>query len=308
MSAQNGKEATFGLLYNGLDFLVSALEHLQGDPSVRSMKYGVLHLSAGVALVLKEPLRRHDPKLLFEKPDEFDQAAYEAGDFKSVRVEECIKRLKKIGVPVPSAAKAAINALKPDRNRLEHFAAKLSVADLSAVTASVLSFAVDFVRYRVGLITDDEGELVERIREGLPEFQALVTTRMNEIAPALKTAVAVRTCSRCAQEALVLGGGDVECAFCTRTFTAAEAAAEYASDLGYSYYDALQRGDYWPVQECPACGVIEVLVREDTGYVCFYCGDEKHYESCMNCGALYDDPEQGTVCAECFEAAVAADD
>ncbi len=133
------KDATFGLLYNALDFLVSALEHLQGDPSARKVKYGVLHLSAGVALLLKEPLRRRDPKLLFHNADKFSEAAYTAGNFQSVGVDECIKRLDQIGVPVPLTARTAIQALKRERNRLEHLGARIAVRELSAITASVLS-------------------------------------------------------------------------------------------------------------------------------------------------------------------------
>jgi hypothetical protein len=156
--AQNKTEATFGLLENGLDFLASALDRLRGEPTPRDMKYGVLHLLAGVGLILKEPLRRYDPKLVFEDPSQFSQAAYDAGAFKSVGIDECMKRLK-IGVKVP---RAAIRALRGERNRLEHSGATISVEELSAVTASVLSFVVDFVRYQIGQITKSEVALVEQ--------------------------------------------------------------------------------------------------------------------------------------------------
>jgi hypothetical protein len=34
------------LLENGLDFLVSAVEHLGGEPDQRELKYAVLHLAS----------------------------------------------------------------------------------------------------------------------------------------------------------------------------------------------------------------------------------------------------------------------
>lgn len=43
----------FGVLENGLDFLLSSLDYLSGDPKEKDLKYAVLHLSAGVELVLK---------------------------------------------------------------------------------------------------------------------------------------------------------------------------------------------------------------------------------------------------------------
>ena len=60
---------SFSLLENGLDFVLSAVEHLGGNPSKRELKYAVLHLYSGAVLILKERLLREDWKLLFANPE-----------------------------------------------------------------------------------------------------------------------------------------------------------------------------------------------------------------------------------------------
>ena len=58
----------YTLLENGLDFISSALKHLKNQPTKRELKYAVLHLSAGIELILKERLKREHWSLVFDKP------------------------------------------------------------------------------------------------------------------------------------------------------------------------------------------------------------------------------------------------
>jgi hypothetical protein len=78
----------YSLLENGLDFMVSGVREVSGAHDQRRLKYGVLHLGAGIELVLKEKLRRFDWKLLFRYPKRIDQQKYLSGDFVSVGLEE----------------------------------------------------------------------------------------------------------------------------------------------------------------------------------------------------------------------------
>ncbi|WP_242344379.1 hypothetical protein [Anaeromyxobacter terrae] len=167
---------------------------------------------------------------------------------------------------------------------------------------------MDFVRDQLGHISGDEAELIDEIRDGLLDFTAMVKARRDAITENLKKATSVRSCSNCAQDALMLGAGDVHCAFCARKLSAEDAAEEYLGLLGYSRYDAMREGGAWPLHTCPDCES-DALVEEEGGYVCFSCGGETdHFFKCMTCGALYKDGEQGVVCSECFDAAVADDD
>lgn len=298
-------------MLNGLDFLVSALAHLQGDPSPRDMKYGVLHLSAGAALVLKERLRRQEPRLIFENEADFSEAAFRSGDFRSVKLPECIKRLKNIGVEVPAKARVSMAVLAKDRNRLEHFGARISVEALSATTASLLSFMLDFVAEQLeDEIGDDEAALLETIRADLPKFGLLVQQRLQEKEAKLSGPGTLRTCPTCTLTTLILGDAQVECAFCNRTWEPEIAADEYISAvLRFGLYRP-QRGDVWPRFQCPDCDN-EALVMEEDGYVCFQCGEEYGFgdlTECISCGNLFSTESEMAVCQECYLNALNKDD
>ncbi|MCK5581837.1 MAG: hypothetical protein KAJ18_11260 [Candidatus Omnitrophica bacterium] len=62
-----GKEQIeFQILENGLDFILSALNYISGPKEKSDLKYGVLRLSSGCELVLKERLRQEHWSLVFE--------------------------------------------------------------------------------------------------------------------------------------------------------------------------------------------------------------------------------------------------
>ncbi len=74
------KPVKYELFENGLDFILSGLEHLSTKPlNKRAYKFGVLHLAAGIELILKERLRREHWSLLFENVDKANAAALASG-------------------------------------------------------------------------------------------------------------------------------------------------------------------------------------------------------------------------------------
>src|SRR3989338_7974548 len=93
-------EVSFTLLENGLDFILSAVEHLSGKPSKRELKYAVLHLYSGTVLVLKARLLREDWTYLFADPEKADEKLFNTGDFHGPNLNQCIERLEDIGVEI----------------------------------------------------------------------------------------------------------------------------------------------------------------------------------------------------------------
>ncbi len=84
------------LLENGLDFLISSLNHLTSasgrpgsktaitiDPSEleqkRRLKYALLHLCASIELIFKERLRQEHWSLVFKEISKANRTAYDAG-------------------------------------------------------------------------------------------------------------------------------------------------------------------------------------------------------------------------------------
>jgi hypothetical protein len=131
-------EFSFPLLENGLDFLASAVALLGDEPAhgqhavvpeaaqprgpgSREFKYALLHLAAGIELVLKERLRRVHPSQVLVKPESFDQAKYDIGDFKSVSPGQAVDRLREHGVVISDHDAAKLRQLIAKRNKAQHF-------------------------------------------------------------------------------------------------------------------------------------------------------------------------------------------
>lgn len=108
----------FTLLENGLDFVLSAVEHLGGDPSKRALKYAILHLYSGTLLILKERLFHEDWTLLFANPEKADEKRLESGDFTGPNLEQCLERLEEIDVGVADGQKTQLRLLGSKRKRL----------------------------------------------------------------------------------------------------------------------------------------------------------------------------------------------
>jgi hypothetical protein len=311
---QRGGEIHFPLLENALDFLTSAVEHLE-DATPRNLKYAVLHLAAGVELLLKERLRTEDWRLLFDDIDAADEIKFSSGDFYSVGPPEALKRLRDIGVVIANPHKKTLTLLRQKRNKVQHFAVIDTQASVEVVTARALGFALDFISSEIERAADDPtvADYIETLRTAVTDLDAFVHERWNEIRPALEapdtTAI---VCVSCGEEAAVIDDG-VRCLFCGYSTDAGDAAHRYASEvLGMTLYEAVTDGGEYPVSPCPACEY-ETLVDRGAGeqprWFCTTCGhtwEDGQLDNCLRCGSLY--PDNGmTVCNECFEEQIARD-
>lgn len=96
----NKKEKTeinlsFPLIDNALDFLLHAAEHVK-EESPRSWKYALLHLIAGVELLLKARLENEHWSLVFQEMEKANKEAFINGNFRSVDFDSLITRLSGI--------------------------------------------------------------------------------------------------------------------------------------------------------------------------------------------------------------------
>jgi hypothetical protein len=314
-STNSGTRLDFTLLENGLDFLLHAVDHLGGSPSQRDLKQSVINLASGVELILKERLYRHDWRLLFSDPVKADQRALAAGDFKSAGPQATIDRLRdEVGVELSPTAATALARLRTQRNKISHFAITANADAITALTATVLGFALDFVADELdGHNLDGRAAAdLELLRRATAEFKSFVVTRRREISARVDEAYTVVTCPDCGQDAAELDDG-VRCHFCGYRATPNEGADDFASKvLGASYYDAVKDGAAWPVSLCPDCGV-ETLVDEGLNdaaevatrrWVCFTCSqgwDDDELRSCITCGVLHSDRFEIGICDNCHD-------
>lgn len=299
----------FTLLENGLDFIWSAVEHLGADSSKRSLKYALLHLAAGIELILKERLRRESWNLVFDDPGNANEQAYKHGTFESVKLKPAIARLEsECDVEFEGSKRRHLIDIRDRRNRVQHFNMVDSASAIIATTAKALEVVVDFIREELsdGKLTESEDELLKRIRTKLGQLEEFISVHEKSIQPKLKTAYAVLPCPSCHQEALTVDDG-VECLFCGYKAEGKEAASDYATDVLGVTWRELKDGADQPIGTCPACdweACVETAADGRDRYLCFNCGSRwtmgKLHE-CARCGRWIDsDKNDSGVCDACI--------
>lgn len=234
------RDFVFAPVRNGLDYLVTALEHLSAGaapPDNQRLKYAVLHLQAATEVLLKARLVEEHWSLVFDNPGTANRKKYEEGDFESCSMTAALDRLKCIvGVKVHDKQDKAIKSLAKTRNALTHFGhtrkevSAYAVEQAAAeVTVFLLRFMHEQLQPALSVKGSDElydvGQTTASLRAKLCTIPSLVKYRMGELTKELAE-VADRTvmCPDCQQWALVVGKSDpldkepVLCHFCLATF------------------------------------------------------------------------------------------
>ena len=308
------------LLENGLDFIRSGLKCITANESKFDLKYAVLHISAGIELVLKDRLMREDWRLVFADETQADENKLRSGNFQSVSLWECLKRLDH-HCPVSAPAKKPLEKFKNLRNRIEHFAMNHSQAALEASVAVVLSQLLDFIieAYEENDLTAEESELMQEIRAKLGEFHIFATTRLALIQPVLDEHKGehgfgkVVECPSCLQETL-MADCDVLCAFCGYVASDTEAAELHiANTYGTPYFDP-KEDDLEYLHRCPNCENIALVYEPgytETNGICFSCGNKPapgSLEPCDQCHEMtVPDDIHGGMCPDCLGQWISAD-
>ncbi|MFC4611106.1 hypothetical protein ACFO9E_25415 [Streptomyces maoxianensis] len=268
-------------VFNGMDYLDSAVEHLTAHtpPTSHDLKYAVLHLQAAVEVLLKARLVREHWSLVFKEPGSATRARFDKGEFESCNITAAIDRLRDIAaVPISDDEKKAIRALATTRNALTHYGHTASAYAVEGSAVGVLHFLLTFVPDHLEPALSSEAAVVqtklEALRHKLRHVEGLVKLRMRALANELDH-VENRTvaCPGCAQWALVVAETPVVCRFCRRTYElAGQAADEYA-------WVTRRTHDYAPLVDCPSCLVRGTLVvartahvQHSPAYLCFACG------------------------------------
>ncbi|MEV7512042.1 hypothetical protein AB0O57_29210 [Streptomyces sp. NPDC091201] len=277
-------DVEFTPVSNGLDYLLSAVEHLEGaaPPDARSLKYGVLHLQAATEVLLKARLVKEHWSLVFANPGQATQQAYANGDFNSCTIDQALQRLQGIvSLDVPEDGRTAIGKLQRIRNGLTHFAHVENAHAVDAQAAKVLSFLLDFIHAHLKA-EPGVAETMGHLRAHLHRIQRLVDERMKGLAAALAP-LTRRTvqCPQCDQWALVVGTPTIRCQFCLCEYGEPESACiDYLSmRTGSREPDAFVRFDN-DVQiidrECGMKTLVKASVaesRQEPCLICFNCGE-----------------------------------
>ncbi|MDF6066103.1 hypothetical protein H8R03_29715 [Streptomyces sp. JH010] len=327
--AELAGDVHFPPVRNGLDYLVSVAEHLEGgrEPSARAMKYAVLHLAAGAEVLLKARLQMVHWSLVFANPGDATREALENGTLNSCSPEETRKRLTNMaGIKFSQSEKDALSNLAKRRNALQHYGLvgeNAKAGKVESTTAQVLNFLISFVgEHILEHITDEEerrhAEIdMDRIRGGVRTIQGYVAERMKDLGPVLGP-VRARTlqCPQCRQFALtptMIKGvpewcqsdaslSPLYCHLCVEGYGALGLALGYAVHvLDRAAPDASYDGD--APNRCPVCAMSSLVRGARTAAApetpidfCFHCADVVDgLQECQRCGFIYT-TEQGHRC------------
>lgn len=306
------KSLIFGLLENGLDFIQSGIKYLVNYKDKSDLKYGILHLSAGVEVILKYRLSKEHWSLLFQHVDKANKVRLESGDFVSVDFETSIKRLKEIcSVDLGEEHQANIRTLRDKRNKMEHFSIMDSPEAVKVIFNKVLCFVIDFIEEQFDKtdLTQDELDTLENIRRSLSDLDEFIKHRWKAIQKDVdekRKTLSVTYCPVCYQDAMAVDIGG-KCLFCHQSYDDAEQLAnDYINNiLGINSYSTVKDGGVYPLFNCVDCGAEAFVDAEDGGWFCFSCGvrySNNEINYCETCGTPYIVEEHDIgMCDSCIE-------
>lgn len=162
------------LLENGLDFVGSGIEiyFSRKTPKPRAYKYAILHVFAGVLLLLKERLARIRPSLVF-----VCEAKAGTPGAKTTDYHETFDRLKKHGITIDPKKREILDKIRILRNSIEHYHVDLSLAECREVIGEMVSFIHGFCINELNIFIEER--LPRKVLEHFYELEG-VSDNMNE--------------------------------------------------------------------------------------------------------------------------------
>ncbi len=307
------------LLENGLDFIDSSLNPILEPKNQHELKYSILHLSAGIELVLKEILKNKHWSFIFEDINKANYEKLKSGDFISVSFDTIILRLRNIAeVDISEKSESLIRNIRKRRNKIEHFileeneeAIKSTVSKVLHVIFEIIDDYIDFEEY--SRKTKDIYDEIKVKCLNFDRYSRLKYAKIKDVIEILKNnRIRVITCPECFQKAFPLNE-DYTCLFCGYTDTSENVLDLYVEKvMNICIMADIMDGGESPICECPECGQ-ETLIfidNEDVNkkYICFnmLCQSEQNEEEmsyCNDCGSLYygSAVEGINLCSDCIQ-------
>lgn len=309
--SQNSDDIKYDMLENGLDFVTSGITHIIDNKSTNAIKYAIIHLSAGVELILKDRLRKEHWSLIFDNVNAAKLELLTSGDFKSVDFESILSRLQNIcGVEIHKKHIAALRQLRKERNKIEHFEVSVNAPALKSKSSRVLSILLSYINAEIDATKESETvrEYITELRTMSVKFKEYVKLRnaqINKVVEEANKHSEVETCPTCRQAALILDNG-IECAFCGYSDNPQAVAELYAENIvGASHYLVMTDGGEFPVTDCIHCSEADTFVDKGDGYICFSCfqtNTKSDLSYCSQCGQLFEPiNDEDDMCDDCHE-------
>lgn len=302
------KKIHLDLLENGLDFVLSSLDPIVNSTEELQLKYSILHLSAGVELILKERLKSEHWSLIFENVNKANEEDYKSGDFQTVNLEIAIARLENIcGVILSEEDKKNLKELRKRRNKIEHFSVQELDKTIKSIVSKVLSTIFTFIQTQF-----DENKLEQKTLKQIEllrikvynfsEFNQLRSAQIKESIDYYQDECEIVQCPKCFHESLILKEL-TECLFCGYSDTPEKITKSYVDTiLGINLLNLKEDEIDFPLKKCPSCSENTFIISGDQ-CICFSCKsvwDKTAFDKCKECGNLYFLSEEETEkCPSC---------
>ncbi|MCY1719224.1 hypothetical protein OU798_02670 [Prolixibacteraceae bacterium Z1-6] len=314
MEKKKNIKIEFDLLENGLDFIDNALHAIISTEEPHKLKYAILHISAGIELILKEILRLEHWSLLFENINNANYNHLQSGDFQSVSFPSIIKRLEGItNGNISENQKKHFNIVRKKRNKIEHFSFKESSNALKSTISKALTDIIEIIDENIEIqnTSDESKRLYKSIRRESSKFIEFVDLVRAKLKHDLKTLeernIKLIDCPECFQHLFPLDGS-YTCLFCGYTDTPENITALYADTiLDYNSYYAYKNGEECPIKQCLSCKNETLILHENSAF-CITCDSNWEIEDlalCSDCDEFYEKPEDERsdygVCPDCWQ-------
>ncbi|MEW4130404.1 hypothetical protein [Bacillus cereus group sp. BfR-BA-01399] len=271
---------------NGLDFVKRSLKEMEAVDEL-SIKYAVLHLSAGLELILKSRLQKEHWSFLFDDINKANYQKYVSGDFKSVTFENLINRLtNNCQIEISDNTKKRLQNLKGYRNKMEHYSLNINKMALEATTFEVLSFLIPFI-HREELVSRNN-ELLNYINNRLLKMDNYIKQRYKEISSKLRELpenIKLLDCPYCMQKD-TLRLDKAYCYFCNTQFRnlAVELIPKFMSEENTFSYKRFNS-----VEFCPHCTQHSMIVsaEECACLNCLRVIKPNDYVKCTDCSITH---------------------
>ena len=303
------EQVEFSLLENGLDFILRALEYLEGGHSDRDIKYATLHLSSGIELIFKERMRRENWELLFHYSNQINRDIYESGDFRSIGIKTSLARLEEhCDVEFEEEDKILISNFRSRRNKIEHLRVSDTYEAMVSAMVKLLTILMGFIGNHLSNVTDKETELLNEIRKKLVDFEAFHEEQLSKIQDILDQEEFVETCPKCINDTLIIKAEEWDgmpgCLYCGYTDSSSEVAEEYINKILGLSWRHIAAGGEWPLFECPNCENEALIIFSDLEkQICFSCANNYEIGDLVHCGSCHRMMfnRDLAVCDECYD-------
>ena len=162
------KVLKLNLFENGVDFIRSAIEDyfLKDTAKPAAFKYAVLHMYAGVLLLLKERIRREAPLLVF------------TANKKTLNFSEIQSTLPFVSVTLKASDLNMLKRFQEQRNVLEHYECNLDLETTKALLGQLAAFTYFFFRDQLSEDLEDHLEASTALR--LRDLKGIYERRTSE--------------------------------------------------------------------------------------------------------------------------------